>query len=74
MVVDGTADFVFDEVDSLALCPYLLTGDGNTADTLRSTFHKAVDVGLTHVSDNHQMVSAVPCSHSHTTDIILESS
>ena len=53
MVVDWTANFIFDEVDSLSLCSNLLTSNRNTTDTLRSTFHKSVDVGLTHVSDNH---------------------
>ena len=74
MVVDRTTNFVFDHVDSFSLSSQLFSCDRNTADTLRSTLHQAVDVGLTHVSDNHQMVSAVPCAHSHSSDIVLESS
>ena len=74
MIVDWTANFIFDDVQSLSLCSYLLTGHRNTADTLRSTFHQAIDVGLTHVTDNHDMVSAMPCSHSHSADIVFETS
>ncbi len=73
MVVDRTTNLVFDEVDSLSLGSYLFAGDRNAADTLRSTLHESVDVGLTHVPDNHQVVSAVPCCHSHSSDIVLES-
>ena len=74
MVVDRTADFVLDEVDSLTLCSYLFTCYRNSADTLRGTFHESVDVGLTHVTNYHEVVSAVPCCHSHTADIVFESS
>ena len=74
MVVDRTANFILDHVDSFSLSSDLLSCNRNATDTLWSTFHKSVDVGLSHVSDNHQVVSTVPCSHSHSSDIVLESS
>ena len=74
VVVQRTADLILDEIQSLSLASDLFSGDRNAADSLRSTFHQAVDMGLTHVTDNHDMVSAVPCRHSHSSDIVLESS
>ena len=74
VIIYGPADFVFYEVQRLALRPYLLTGDGNSAQTLRSTLHEAVDMRLTHVADDHDMVRAVPCSHSHAANVVFESS
>ena len=72
VVVDRTTNFIFDQIQSLSLSSNLLSGDGNTADTLRSTFYQTVHVRLTSGSDNHDMVSAMPCSHSHTTDVVFE--
>ena len=74
VIVDWTAYFVFDDVQSLSLSSNLLSRYRNTADTLRGTFHKSVDVGLTHMSNNHDMVSAVPCSHSHSSDVVFKTS
>ena len=74
VIVDRTTNFILDHVDGFSLCSDLLSGDRNTADTLRCTFHQAVDVRLTHVTDNHQMVSAMPSAHSHSANIVLESS
>ena len=73
VIVDGSADFILDQVQGLSLGSDLLSGDGDAADTLRGTFHQAVDVGLAHVADDHQMVRTVPCGHSHTADVVLES-
>ena len=72
VIVDRTTDFILDDVACFSLCSDLLTGDRNTADTLGSTFHQAVDVGLTHVTDNHQVVCTMPCAHTHSSDIIFE--
>ena len=72
VIVDGSADFILDQVQGLSLGSDLLSGDGDAADALRRTFHQAVDVGLAHVADDHQMVRTVPCSHSHTADVVLK--
>ena len=74
VIVNRTTNLVLDHIDGFSLCSDLLSGDRNTADTLRRTFHQTVDMGLSHVADNHQVVSAMPCAHSHSADIVLESS
>ena len=72
VIVDGSADFILDQVQGLSLGSDLLSRYGDAADTLGSTLHQAVDVGLTHVADDHDMVCAVPCGHSHTADVVLK--
>ena len=72
MVVDRTANFILDQVDGFSLCTDNLTGDRDTTDTLGGTFDQTIHVGLAGSTNDHEVVSAVPCSHSHTTDIVFE--
>ncbi len=72
MVVDGTSHFLLDQVQSLSLSPYLLSGNGYPADTLGSSFHQPIHVGLTGGTDDHDVVGAMPGSHSHSPDIVFK--
>ena len=72
MIIDGTANFILDDVEGLALGTYLFSGDRHAADTLRCSLHQSIDMGLAHVADYHDMVCAMPCSHAHAADIVLK--
>ncbi len=74
MVVDRSSHFFLDHIQSLPLCSHLFAGNGHTANTLGCSFDKPVHVGLTSSTDDHDMVSPVPCSHSHSANIILKTS
>ena len=55
MIVDRTAYFVLDDVQSFSLRSDLFTSYRDTADTLWRTLHQTVDMGLSHVTDNHDV-------------------
>ena len=72
MVVDGTTDFFFNQVQGFSLGSDLFSGDGHPADSLGSSFHQAIHVGLAGGTDNHDVVGSMPCSHSHSPDIVFK--
>ena len=72
VIVDGAAHLLLDEIQRLTLCADLLAGDGNAADSLGGALHQAVDVGLAHMPDDHDVVGAVPGGHAHAADIVLK--
>ena len=73
VIIDGSSDFIFDHVKGFALSTNLLSGDWNTAHTLRSTFDKPVKVALTGGADDHDMVCTMVRCHAHTADIVFKS-
>lgn len=72
VIVDGAAHLLLDEIQRLTLCADLLAGDGNAADSLGGALHQAVDMGLAHMPDDHDVVGAVPGGHAHAADIVLK--
>ncbi len=72
VIVDGTAHFVLDEVERLPLRADLLSGDRHTADARRRPLDEAVDMGLAHGADDHDVVRSVPRAHAHSPDVVFE--
>ena len=72
VVVDGTAHFIFNQVQGLPLGADLLAGDGHAADPLGGTLNQTVEVGLSGGADDHDVVRAVVGGHAHTADVVLK--
>ena len=74
VIVNRTADFIFDNVQSFSLSAHLFSGNRHAADSLRRSFHQTVNMGLPHMADYHNMIRSMPRRHPHSADIVLKSS
>ncbi len=72
MKVDRPADFFFDSVQCLARGANLFARDWYAADAFGRAFYESVDMGLAGGANDHDVVGAVPGSHTHAPQVVLE--